>query len=83
MESHCTVNVAALLVTAPKELLAVAWNSAWLSVFAVVKEYVEDTAPPTAFQVLPESLLRFQVKVGEGFPLAATVKLAMLLELTV
>jgi hypothetical protein len=65
------------------ELVATAWNSAPLSANLAVKEYVEDTAPPTAFQVLPESLLRFQVKVGEGFPLAATVKLAMLPELTV
>jgi hypothetical protein len=44
--------------------------------------YVEDVAPLIVAQVFPPSLLRDHVNVGEGFPLAATVKLAVLFEWT-
>ena len=43
--------------------------------------YIALVAPLIAFQVFPSSSLRDQVNVGGGFPLAATVKVALLPDL--
>ena len=72
----CTVNVAALVVMLPTELVKSARYCLPVSANAVVKEYGADVAPEMSVHDVP-SVLTCHFTVGVGVPMAAAVNVAV------